>query len=122
MLQEFTLIDQLVRGCYLSLANFDVFADYSMLYFAEATTYEYRRHHAKSTPEFAFLCGDDDRLQTVVSNMYGILRKAPPREGNTKAFALAFHENVANAIRPFNIAGLYEPKVHHIYEYTAAPV
>src|SRR5690606_33135866 len=57
--QEFTLVDRLVAGGYATRGVFPLFAAFSMLYFAAATTYERRRQRKELPPGAAFLCADD---------------------------------------------------------------
>ena len=117
---ELDLIDALVAGCFDSLANFDIFAAYSMLYFAAATTYEHQRAEKKGVDRPAFLCADNDGLRAAV---------AAVREQMPVAAASAcdeatdrFFEYVAKRIAPFNRVGLCDRSVRNMYRYTVAPI
>ena len=112
---EFSLIDQLVHGCYQA-HNFSVLAAYSMAYFAAATTYEHRRAERGDAMESAFLCADDVTLRRCVDTIYDALTRL-----TSDASVEAFERFVAHSLAPFNQVGLCDPAVHHMYRYTAAP-
>ena len=113
---EFSLIDKLVAGCFLSLNRFSVFAAYSMLYFAAATTFEHRR--ASGTKDGAFLCADDDTLRELVSTT---LDELPAVLNGSDDDHRRFAKQVAARIEPFNRVGLFSPEVPNMYRYTVAP-
>lgn len=120
--REILLVDKLVSGCYLARRNFRLFAAFSMLYFAAATTYEHRRHSKAQPPGAAILCADDRDFEQLVSGLWRELRALIEMRDDTGAHVARFERNVAQAIRPFNRVGLCDPAVHNMYRFTAAPV
>jgi len=119
---ELEMIDQLVHGCYLVLDNFEMFTTYAMMYFAAATTYEHRRQDKRLTPGSAFLCADDAELRNRLATVYDRVRQTKARHSMETEVVKTFEREVADAIRPYNIAGLCDPSVQNMYRYTAAPV
>ncbi len=114
---EFELIDKLVQGSYLSLRNFDLFVPFTMLYFAAATTYEHRRLKTGYSPGRAFLCADDGDYRRIVSQIRHNLEIAL-RQTDLQT-THRFFNDVAQAIAPYNIAGLCDLNVSNMYRYTA---
>jgi FADH2 O2-dependent halogenase len=119
---ELTLIDKLVSGCYLARRDLRLFAAFSMLYFAAATTYE-RRRHSKSLPVgAAVLCADDPEFRQIVDDLWHSLRVLTNQPECSESEIARFNRRVAEAIRPYNRVGLCDPGVRNMYRYTAAPV
>ncbi len=117
---EFALIDKLVCGCYRSRQLFPAFVAWTMLYFAAATTYEQRRAQNDILPGAAFLCADDSALTSTVDRLWARLHNllaGPASEQEIEQF----EQDLAAAIRPFNTAGLCDPRANNLYRYTAAP-
>lgn len=115
---ELGLIDELVRGSYLAMRDFDLFTPFAMLYFAAATSYEHRRLSGKTTPAAAFLCADDRAYCMVVRQIRQRLTAALSQDGDSRA-SEAFFQEVAQAIEPFNLAGLCDPDAANMYRHTA---
>lgn len=118
---EVRFADELVAGCYASFGRFELFAPFTMLYFAAATTYERRRFRGELGPNASFLCADDRELRSVVRAVRTRLNERLAQEYVPDEGA-AFTREVAAAIEPFNGAGLCDPSVHNMYRRTAAPV
>jgi FADH2 O2-dependent halogenase len=114
---EIALIDQLVSGCYLTRHDFRRFAAFAMLYFAAATTYERRRAEGRIRPGAAFLCADDPQWRSLVS---GVFHRARQERGGDDQGSNRFEQFVAEAIAPYNIAGLCDPRMQNMYRHTAA--
>lgn len=114
---ELDLIDELVHGSYRCLQDFDLFVPYSMLYFAAATTYEQQRLEAGFTPEPAFLCADNSRFRAMVCHTRQQLEHALASAGDPQS-AERFFREVAQAIAPYNDAGLCDRAVNNMYRYT----
>ena len=89
-----------VGGCYAAFSRFEVFADYSMFYFAVASFEEARRRLRPADRGFGFLAAQDARLAAEM------VRLAPTTAG---LVADGFAEQVARAIEPVNVAGLCRP-------------
>jgi tetracycline 7-halogenase / FADH2 O2-dependent halogenase len=120
--REITLIDKLVSGCYMARRDLRLWAAFSMLYFAAATTYE-RRRHSKTLPvEAAFLCADDLDFRRIVDDLWQSLRVLTDAPTCSESQIARFERELANAIRPYNHVGLCDPEVHNMYRYTTAPV
>jgi FADH2 O2-dependent halogenase len=117
---ELKFIDRLVHGCYQTLRRFELFTNFSMLYFAAATTYERRRLDELLPPGGAFLCADDEELTRIVEQVEQWL--AAVTGGRTGMSASTFRERVAEAVTPYNHAGLCDPSCRNMYRYTAVPL
>jgi FADH2 O2-dependent halogenase len=121
---ELEFIDRLVHGCYRTLGDFRLFVPFSMLYFAAATWYERQRASANRDfwNERWFLCADELRLCELVKEMHErvvSLTGGPPAADDA---VTKFEQDLADGLRPFNIAGLCDPTVRNMYRYTAAPM
>ena len=119
---ELELIDRLVHGCYLAIGNFRLLASFSMLYFAAATTYEHRRFVDEVDAQNAFLCADDPEFCDVVIKCLNYLTGLVNADGANPVAIVRFEREVAQAIEPFNRAGLCDPSAQNMYRYTAAPL
>lgn len=120
VVEELAHIDRLVSGCYAGLADFRLFAAWSMLYFAAATTFELRRNESDAG-EPGFLCADDAAFNGIVREQFERLSSlvtpsTPPGETEVDKF----RDRLRDAIGPFNSVGLFEPAVPNMYRYTAA--
>jgi FADH2 O2-dependent halogenase len=119
--REFFVVDRIVAGGYASRRVFPLFALFSMLYFAAATTFERRRQRGEQPPGAAFLCADNPAFRRLVSRTYVDLRRllaaGPPGDGDVAAF----ERRVAETIAPYNHAGLCDPASRNMYRYTALP-
>jgi FADH2 O2-dependent halogenase len=113
---EITLIDQLVHACYLSRRRFAMFAAVTMLYFAATTTYERRRAAGLLPPGAAILGAEDRQWREIVRNVKQRLEH-DLQSTHTDA---AFTRYVAEAIAPYNTAGLCDPAAKNMYRHTAA--
>ena len=113
VLAETELIDLLVSGCFAAMGDFRRFATATMLYFAAATSYE--RARLASVGEFrpAFLLADDMQWLVVVRRMCDRLRETPSIE--------QFEQEMAEALRPFNVVGLCDPSLRNMYRHSALP-
>lgn len=118
---ELELIDLLVSGCYLGRRQFPLFAAFSMLYFAAATTYERRRLAAGSPQGAAFLGADDAPFCSIVRSLrdelHGLVRQGPATAGDIDRYEV----RLRNAIAPYNSAGLCDPAVRNMYRFTVLP-
>ncbi|MBW3597620.1 MAG: hypothetical protein KY475_10130, partial [Planctomycetes bacterium] len=116
--QELDLIDELVSGCYLAMADFHLFTSFSMLYFAAATTYEQRRLGGEISPGGGFLCADDEQLRAIVRQTRRRLEGALA-QGEGALSSERFRQDVMQAIAPFDNVGLRDPSACNMYRYTA---
>jgi FADH2 O2-dependent halogenase len=120
---ELAFVDELVGGCFDIFGRFELFAPFSMLYFAAATTYEQRRLE-RGNDGMQFLCADDAGLRMAVAKIsqrvLGLrIRSNEVRRGEHILDADEFFDDVAAAIAPFNAAGLCERQAQNMYRYTA---
>lgn len=115
---ELKLIDQLVAGCYLTMAHFELFNAWSMLYFAATITYEQRLLHKK--PAGYFLGADDRYITDMVQEFYADLLKIIDGEQPFDEDIKRFTSEVREKIKPINTAGLLEPSLKNMYRHTAA--
>lgn len=115
--QETQFIDELISGCYEAMPDFAFFATYSMLYFAMVTSFEHGRSTGTLPPETPYFGADQPERWDVARIVRQRLREALPKGA---AGLRAFQIDVAQAIAPYNIAGLCDPSVRNMYRYTAA--
>jgi FADH2 O2-dependent halogenase len=122
VLDELTLIDTLVHGCYLAFGNFDLVAAFSMWYFAAATMSEERKRQGRGDGD-AYLQAHDPTFRQLVEQFYQRLadlrRHGPLREADAGAVA-AFVQDTAVAIAPYNCAGLCDPAKKNMYPFPAS--
>lgn len=119
MLQaEISLIDQLVHGCYLGFGRFELMANYTMCYFAAATTSEARRRSLRSECSDAFLQATNPEFRGAVNAIYNRLKPIAANNPASEVDAAHFAEYVADLLRPFNIAGLCDPAKRNMYPFT----
>jgi tetracycline 7-halogenase / FADH2 O2-dependent halogenase len=115
---ELKLVDQLVAGCYRTLEDFRLFAAFSMLYFAAATTHERCRVESRAEKRQGFLCADDARFRNIVRDVTDCI---PAGDVTSPEVVAQFEATVAKAIEPYNRVGLCDAAVHNMYRHTAAP-
>jgi FADH2 O2-dependent halogenase len=115
---ELKLIDQLVAGCYLTMAHFELFNAWSMLYFAATIAYEQRLLQKKPT---GYFLGADDRFITdMVQEFYVDLVKIIDGDHPSDEDIRLFTDMVREKIKPINTAGLLDPALKNMYRHTAA--
>lgn len=122
IVRELRCIDLLVAGCYPGFTQFELLTSYTMLYFAAAITYEERRMDAYNTGaafHHDFLCIDEEPLTAVIKQSYASLKKITAATPSARDIE-RFREDVKLAIAPYNTAGLFNPRINNMYEYTAA--
>lgn len=113
---EISLLDTLVAGCYRGMRQPELFTAFAMFYFAAATTCEARRRAHPGQPA-AFLLADDAAFRSALEAAYQQIAELT-RDGHATASAVAaFEASVADALRPFNIAGLCDPARRNMYPY-----
>jgi FADH2 O2-dependent halogenase len=115
---ELKLIDQLIAGCYRTMAHFELFNAWSMLYFAATIAYE-RKLMQKELPGY-FLCADDPYVLAIVQESYTDLLKILDKGQPSKDDITQFTNLVRERIKPLNTAGLLDPASKNMYSHTAA--
>lgn len=121
VLGEIDLIDRLVAGCYASLREFRVFAAWSMLYFAAATTYERRRAAGGRDAVGWFLCADDERFTQIIRRLELARAETLASSPATPDALERFEDLVARELAPYNHVGLFDRASRNMYRHTAAP-
>lgn len=117
---EITLLDTLVDGCYRAMGQFELLAAFAMFYFAAAHTCEMKRRNS-ATGGSGFLLADDADFRAALDGAYQRLIQAT--RGPTTADGLkSFERYVAEAIRPFNTAGLCDPARRNMYPYVVSTI
>lgn len=117
---EITLLDTLVDGCYRAMGQFELLAAFAMFYFAAAHTCEMRRRNCR-TGGRSFLLADDAGFRAALDGAYQRLIEVT--RGPTTADDLkSFERYVAEAIRPFNTAGLCNPARRNMYPYVVSTI
>ena len=115
---ELKLIDQLVAGCYLTMAHFELFNAWSMLYFAATIAYEQRLLQKK--PAGYFLGADDPYITDMVQRSYEDLLKIINEREPFGKDIIQFTGLIKERIKPLNTAGLLNPSLKNMYHHTAA--
>ena len=115
---EVKLIDQLIAGCYLTMAHFELFNAWSMLYFAATIACE-QRLLQKKTPGY-FLGADNQYITVMAQESYADLLKIIENRQPSKEDIVWFTNLVRERIKPLNTAGLLNPLVKNMYRHTAA--
>lgn len=112
--REISLVDRLVHGCYLGFNDFRLFTAHAMFYFAAATQCEVRRRDGAR--EIGFLLADDAPFCRALDRAHARLQELAGSRPD-EADVLRFERDVAEWIRPFNIAGLCDPTRRNMYPY-----
>lgn len=107
----------MVDGCYRTLGRFRLFAAWSMLYFAAATTYERLRARDGYDPRLWFLNAGDDAFRELVERLYRELKQV----ARTDEAERAFERRLADRITPYNRVGLMDPVAQNLYRHTVSP-
>ena len=120
------LMDKLIAGCYRTMAHFQMFQAWSMVYFACTLAYEqYQMSHMMRAPEAlpeGFLLANRSEIQHMVNACWRVLEDFQ-RKGNYGLRQIeAFTNLIRQHIAPFNTAGLLDPSVHNMYRHTTAQV
>ncbi|WP_259069302.1 NAD(P)/FAD-dependent oxidoreductase [Mucilaginibacter sp. X4EP1] len=115
---ELKLIDQLVAGCYLTMAHFKLFNAWSMLYFAATIAHEQRL--LKKLPAGCFLGADDEYITNMVQEIYTDLLKIIDSPQLSDEDVTQFTNRVRERIKPLNTAGLLDVSLKNMYRHTAA--
>ncbi len=116
---ELRFVDQLVSGCYAALPVFRLFQAWTMLYFAAAHSCELRRIDGEKAFANGFLGAALPGLrsipQALAPQLAAALRRPEP------AVLDALEQNMADAIAPFNLAGLCDAAARGMYANAAPP-
>jgi FADH2 O2-dependent halogenase len=118
--EELKLSDYLVAGCYKTMAHFELFNAWSMLYFALMIAHEQRRIKHES-PGY-FLNADDPAIREMVQKSYADLLKIISNQQPTQEDIKWFTGLVKERIQPYNIAGLMDASSKNMYLHTAAKI
>ncbi|MGH7193535.1 MAG: hypothetical protein ACREJM_08390, partial [Candidatus Saccharimonadales bacterium] len=113
---EISQLDTLVYGCYRAMGQFELLAAFAMFYFAAAHTCEMRRRSQESGAG-GYLLADDPDFRAALDEAYCRLIEITDARRASAAEVLAFENQVAAAIRPFNAAGLCDPARNNMYPY-----
>ncbi len=128
LIEEVCLIDELVEGCYAALPDFDLWCDWSMLYFAAATSTEISLADSdieNSTPrqmETGFLRVRDLAFRLMLKEARQRLAAVISYEGaQRQRWMPEFRNWLRQAIAPWNHVGLLDESCDGLYAATAAP-
>ncbi len=116
--EEIKLIDCLVAGCYKTMAHFELFNVWTMLYFAATIAHEQRRIKKKA-PGY-FLNADDPQIRKMVYNSYDDLLKIISSKAPSSEEIKTFTSIIKERIKPFNSAGLLDASCKNMYRHTVA--
>jgi len=120
VMQELSMIDRLVYGCYRTLDDFPRFVSYSMLYFVAVIGYEQNRlDPTQRSHQAAFLGADNPAWSRTVDKILQRLETGLHGTRNCWQEGTKFEAEVWEALKPFDRVGLSNPEVHHMYPHTA---
>jgi tetracycline 7-halogenase / FADH2 O2-dependent halogenase len=111
-------IDLLVRGAYLAMADFDLAAPYSLLYFTAVSFGEAKRRLAPERgdgPWESLLGSRDPVIRNALGETVACLEELERAGGATPEQRRAFADQIAAAIAPRNVAGLADPRRGNLY-------
>ncbi|MCA9743852.1 MAG: tryptophan 7-halogenase [Deferribacteres bacterium] len=114
---EIAFLDQLIHGSYLAFRQFELFTAFSMLYFAGAIFSEHAHRQGEQSPLRGFLFSDHPSFRHDANAAYNKLVSLMAQRGQTTREIEAFSQQIADAIAPFNIAGLCHPEKKNMYPY-----
>ena len=120
LIHEICFVDELVEGCYAALPSFNLWCDWTMLYFAAVTSMEQVDPAACAGVRqyrTGFLQSADSGLRQVVREARSWVSKV---HGKLRSEA-QFREWLRAQIRPWNQVGLLDESVGRLYARTAAP-
>lgn len=120
---ELKLIDYLVAGCYKTMANFELFNTWSMLYFAITVNYE--SYRLKGGVSGSFLHADHSLIKEMAQKSYIDLLKITDQVNplkDDKQNIKDFTDLIRERIKPINTAGLMDPASHNMYKHTAVKI
>ena len=120
LFQELKMIDRLVYGCYRAMDHFPWFVSFSMLYFVAAIRYEKGRlNNPQENFPRAFLGADQQDWNETVDRVLSQLERNLERGDYSSQQANKFQEEVWEALKPFDLVGLSNTDVQHMYPHTA---
>lgn len=137
LIAEVRFLDELVEGCYGAIPSFHLWCQWSMLYFAAATSME--QSPAENIGEASFLRANDVAFRSMLREARrrlslacvsrtalaaGVNQKMRPLRQLPVASAKApndFAEWLKSAIEPWNHVGLFDDSCNNLYSRTAAP-
>jgi FADH2 O2-dependent halogenase len=117
LFDEIEFLDRLIHGCFRTLSQFDLFASYTMYYFAGAITCEKRRRAGVTVPTDGFFLAHDPVFRRGLEQSYQAIAALPANTPLPPGFADGFHEHVARNIGPFNTAGLADRARANMYPF-----
>jgi FADH2 O2-dependent halogenase len=119
---ELVVMDRLVHGCYKALVDFRLFIAHAMWYFVAATWYEHQRQELGPAINRWFLNADDSQFVELILEFHRRVVVLSSDASRTDADIAQFEHDVAKAIQPYNLVGLFNPAVRNMYRYTAPEI
>ncbi len=111
VLRELAWVDEITGTCFACFDRFEVLAAVSMLYFIAAHYGEERERAGRAGPDDAFLLADDAAYREIAA---AVCREAPRVSA---AEASHFAAGVGEALAPYNLAGLCDPRRGNLYPF-----
>jgi FADH2 O2-dependent halogenase len=111
VLRELAWVDEITGTCFACFDRFEVLAAVSMLYFVAAIYGEERERAGRAGPDEAFLLADEPAYREAAA---AVCREAPRV---TAAEAGRFAARVGEALVPYNLAGLCDPRRRNLYPF-----
>lgn len=115
VLRELAWMDEITAACFGSLDRFEVMVPVAMHYFIAAHFCEERERAGQAPPDAAFLLADNDAYRSIAASFF----KQSPKVA--AADAGRFAAEVFSALRPFNLAGLGDPRWRNMYPCLCGP-
>ena len=124
LVDELRFIDQLVEGCYAGLPDFQLWCDWTMLYFAAVTSMEQSEPGNLTAEGADRISGDVSFLRAGDKAFRNVVTSARDHLELVKRGAVGgpqFQHYLREVIAPWNHVGLLDPTANGLYLNTAAP-
>jgi FADH2 O2-dependent halogenase len=111
VLRELAWVDEITGACFGCFNRFEVLTSVTMLYFAAAVYCEVRERRGRAGPDEAFLLADDERYRAVARRVFLDSETVGPDDAGH------FAKVVGEALRPYNLDGMCDPRRRNMYPY-----
>jgi FADH2 O2-dependent halogenase len=115
LFRDVALLDKIIHGCYAGFRDFELMQSYAMLYFAGAHYSEMERRRDPTQTGLGFLNSHDPRFRQIVDDAHARICRLATTPGLDPAESARFRSYIADAIEPYNLAGLCDPSKNNMY-------